>query len=66
MVDWYEDAYCELAVRETPIAIDEAHRLGIEFTVKMAQVRESLLSRSRKLSVDNYTRAMVKTKLLPD
>jgi hypothetical protein len=38
--DWYEDAYVQLAMRVKPLSVDEAQALGLEFSIKMAQVRE--------------------------
>lgn len=39
--DWLIPAYFELATRTQPLALDEAHKLGMESVVKLNEVRES-------------------------
>ena len=40
--EWLFTSYVELGKRPEPISVDEAKRLGYEFAIKMAQVREML------------------------
>lgn len=41
--EWYHPTYLALALRENPLSVEEAARLGFDFAVKMAQVREKVL-----------------------
>ncbi|KAI5117708.1 hypothetical protein M0805_003197 [Coniferiporia weirii] len=47
---WYVPAYMALAKRDKPLDIVEADRLGYDFAVKMAQVRERRLIRGANCS----------------
>ncbi|KAL5485147.1 hypothetical protein ACEPAI_7789 [Sanghuangporus weigelae] len=38
--DWYADAYYELATRTEPLSVEDGLKLGLEFSIKMGQVRE--------------------------
>jgi len=41
--EWYYTSYLMLGKREEPLTVDEGLRLGFDFALKMAQVRERLL-----------------------
>ena len=43
---WYMDAYTALAKRKEPLSVEEGQRLGLELSLKLAQVREKRLARS--------------------
>lgn len=45
---WYMPAYVALAKRREPLSIAEAERLGFQFTLKMARVRELRLRNRRR------------------
>lgn len=38
--EWTTDAYTALAQREKPLSLEDAERLGLDFTMKIVQVRE--------------------------
>lgn len=45
ITQWYADAYLALAKRPKPLNVEEGKRLGLELSVKIAQVRERRLVR---------------------
>ncbi|KAL5507223.1 hypothetical protein ACEPAH_6679 [Sanghuangporus vaninii] len=48
--DWYADAYCELATRTKPLSVEDGWKLGLEFSIKMGQVRERVVADASKSS----------------
>ncbi|KAL5528369.1 hypothetical protein ACEPAF_7505 [Sanghuangporus sanghuang] len=46
--DWYADAYCDLAIRTKPLSVEDGWKLGLEFSIKMGQVRERVAAAASK------------------
>ena len=54
VTEWYEDAYFALAKREAPLTLVEAQKLGLEFTVKLARVREGRYTLGSPVNCGSY------------
>ena len=59
ITDWYADAYYDLAIRTEPLSVEDGGKLGLEFSIKMSQVRERVVAAVIQLQKELVARRAV-------
>lgn len=58
--EWYAVAYCELATRPDKLSVEEAEKLGLQFSTKMGWIREMVAeARGKQEDIEEAARSAV-------